>query len=155
MNFTQIFEFESLIGDTYGVFKYEDLDFKSYKQVKHKDSRWGKENHNRTIYQTDKYFVKVWDEDYIRANTLPQAFASGFYDSTIVPNFIGLIYDENNTCRGYVTEECKQLWTREHSLEQKLVRLEDKSQEYFDEMVTKVKMTFVRITSMSLRVNQH
>ena len=140
MNFTQIFEFESLIGDTYGVFKYEDLDFKSYKQVKHKDSRWGKENHNRTIYQTDKYFVKVWDEDYIRANTLPQAFASGFYDSTIVPNFIGLIYDENNTCRGYVTEECKQLWTREHSLEQKLVRLEDKSQEYFDEMVTKVKI---------------
>ena len=140
MNFTQIFEFESLIGDTYGVFKYEDLDFKSYKQVKHKDSRWGKENHNRTIYQTDKYFVKVWDEDYIRANTLPQAFASGFYDSTIVPNFIGLIYDENNTCRGYITEECKQLWTREHSLEQKLVRLEDKSQEYFDEMVTKVKI---------------
>ena len=140
MNFTQIFEFESLIGDTYGVFKYEDLDFKSYKQVKHKDSRWGKENHNRTIYQTDKYFVKVWDEDYIRANTLPQAFASGFYDSTIVPNFIGLIYDENNTCRGYVTEECKKLWTREHSLEQKLVRLEDKSQEYFDEMVTKVKI---------------
>ena len=140
MNFTQIFEFESLIGDTYGVFKYEDLDFKSYKQVKHKDSRWGKENHNRTIYQTDKYFVKVWDEDYIRANTLPQAFASGFYDSTIVPNFIGLIYDENNTCRGYVTEECKKLWTREHSLEQKLVRLEDKSQEYFNEMVTKVKI---------------
>ena len=140
MNFTQIFEFESLIGDTYGVFKYEDLDFKSYKQVKHKDSRWGKENHNRTIYQTDKYFVKVWDEDYIRANTLPQAFASGFYDSTIVPNFIGLIYDENNTCRGYITEECKQLWTREHSLEQKLVRLEDKSQEYFNEMVTKVKI---------------
>ena len=140
MNFTQIFEFESLIGDTYGVFKYEDLDFKSYKQVKHKDSRWGKENHNRTIYQTDKYFDKVWDEDYIRANTLPQAFASGFYDSTIVPNFIGLIYDENNTCRGYVTEECKQLWTREHSLEQKLVRLEDKSQEYFNEMVTKVKI---------------
>ena len=140
MNFTQIFEFESLIGDTYSVFKYEDLDFKSYKQVKHKDSRWGKENHNRTIYQTDKYFVKVWDEDYIRANTLPQAFASGFYDSTIVPNFIGLIYDENNTCRGYITEECKQLWTREHSLEQKLVRLEDKSQEYFDEMVTKVKI---------------
>ena len=140
MNFTQIFEFESLIGDTYGGFKYEDLDFKSYKQVKHKDSRWGKENHNRTIYQTDKYFVKVWDEDYIRANTLPQAFASGFYDSTIVPNFIGLIYDENNTCRGYITEECKQLWTREHSLEQKLVRLEDKSQEYFDEMVTKVKI---------------
>ena len=140
MNFTQIFEFESLIGDTYGVFKYEDLDFKSYKQIKHKDSRWGKENHNRTIYQTDKYFVKVWDEDYIRANTLPQAFASGFYDSTIVPNFIGLIYDENNTCRGYVTEECKQLWTREHSLEQKLVRLEDKSQEYFNEMVTKVKI---------------
>ena len=140
MNFTQIFEFESLIGDTYGVFKYEDLDFKSYKQIKHKDSRWGKENHNRTIYQTDKYFVKVWDEDYIRANTLPQAFASGFYDSTIVPNFIGLIYDENNTCRGYITEECKQLWTREHSLEQKLVRLEDKSQEYFDEMVTKVKI---------------
>ena len=140
MNFTQIFEFESLIGDTYSVFKYEDLDFKSYKQIKHKDSRWGKENHNRTIYQTDKYFVKVWDEDYIRANTLPQAFASGFYDSTIVPNFIGLIYDENNTCRGYITEECKQLWTREHSLEQKLVRLEDKSQEYFNEMVTKVKI---------------
>ena len=46
--------------------KYEDLDFNSYKQVKHKDSRWGSENHNRTIYQTDKYFVKVWDKDYIR-----------------------------------------------------------------------------------------
>ena len=29
MNFTKIFEFESLIGDTYGVFKYEDLDFKN------------------------------------------------------------------------------------------------------------------------------
>ena len=140
MNFTQIFEFESLIGDTYGVFKYEDLDFKSYKQVKHKDSRWGKENHNRTIYQTDKYFVKVWDEDYIRANTLPQAFASGFYDSTIVPNFIGLIYDENNTCRGYVTEECKKLWTREHSQKQELVRLTDKSQEYCNQMITKVKI---------------
>ena len=96
MNFTKIFEFESLIGDTYGVFKYEDLDFNSYKQVKHKDSRWGSENHNRTIYQTDKYFVKVWDKDYIRKDTLPQAFASGFYDSTIVPNFVGMIYDEDN-----------------------------------------------------------
>ena len=46
MNFTKVYEFESLIGDTYGVFKYEDLDFNSYKQVKHKDSRWGEENHN-------------------------------------------------------------------------------------------------------------
>jgi len=140
MNFTQIFEFESLIGDIYGVFKYEDLDFKSYKQVKHKDSRWGDENHNRTIYQTDKYFVKVWDEDYIRANTLPSAFASGFYDSTIVPNFVGMIYDENNTCRGYITKECTQLWKREDSLEQDLVRLTDKSDHYIEEMFTKVKL---------------
>ncbi len=140
MNFTKIFEFESLIGDVYDVFKYEDLDFKSYKQVKHKDSRWGSENHNRTIYQTDEYFVKVWDEDYIRINTLPQAFASGFYDSTIVPNFVGLIYDENNICRGYVTKECKQLFTKEDSLEQKLVRLTDKSQSHFNEMLVKVKI---------------
>jgi len=105
MNFTKVYEFESLIGDTYAVFKYEDLDFNSYKQVKHKDSRWGEENHNRTIYQTDEYFVKVWDEDYIRANTLQSAFASGFYDSTIVPNFVGIIYDENDICRGYITKE--------------------------------------------------
>ena len=25
MNFTKVFEFESLIGDVYGVFKYEDF----------------------------------------------------------------------------------------------------------------------------------
>ena len=140
MNFTKIFEFESLIGDVYDVFKYEDLDFKSYKQVKHKDSRWGSENHNRTIYQVDKYFVKVWDEDYIRKDTLPTAFASGFYDSTIVPNFIGLIYDDNNNCRGYITEECKQLFTKEDSLEQRLVRLTDKSQQHFDDMLVKIKV---------------
>jgi len=140
MNFTQIFEFESLIGDVYGVFKYEDLDFNSYKQVKHKDSRWGDENHNRTIYQTDKYFVKVWDKDYIRKDTLPTAFASGFYDSTIIPNFVGMIYDENNICRGYITKECQQLFTKEDSTEQNLVRLTDKSQKYFDEMLTKVKI---------------
>ena len=136
MNFTKIFEFESLIGDTYGVFKYEDLDFNSYKQVKHKDSRWGSENHNRTIYQTDKYFVKVWDKDYIRKDTLPQAFASGFYDSTIVPNFVGMIYDEDNICRGYVTQECQQLFTREDSLKRKLVRLTPKSDDYFKQMFT-------------------
>ena len=96
MNFTKVYEFESLIGDVYDIFKYEDLDFSSYKQVKHKDSRWGSENHNRTIYQTNEYFVKIWDEDYIRKDTLPTAFASGFYDSTIIPNFVGMIYDENN-----------------------------------------------------------
>jgi len=140
MNFTKIFEFESLIGDVYDVFKYEDLDFKSYKQVKHKDSRWGSENHNRTIYQTDEYFVKVWDEDYIRKDTLPTAFASGFYDSTIIPNFVGLIYDDTNICRGYITKECKQLFTKEDSLEQKLVRLTDKSQSHFNEMLVKVKI---------------
>ena len=140
MNFTKIFEFESLIGDVYDIFKYEDLEFNSYKKVKHKDSRWGSENHNRTIYQTDEYFVKVWDEDYIRANTLPTAFASGFYDSTIVPNFVGLIYDENNICRGYITKECQQLFTKEDSLKQNLVRLTDKSQTYFDEILIKIKM---------------
>ena len=127
MNFTQVYEFESLIGDIYGVFKYEDLDFKGYNKVKHKDSRWEDENHNRTIYQTDEYFVKVWDEDYIRANTLPGAFASGFYDSTIVPNFVGMIYDENNNCRGYITKECTRLWKRDNSTEQRLVRLTEKS----------------------------
>ena len=46
MIFTQVYEFESLIGDIYGVFKYEDLDFKGYNKVKHKDSRWEDENHN-------------------------------------------------------------------------------------------------------------
>jgi len=143
MNFTKVYEFESLIGDVYDIFKYEDLDFNSYKQVKHKDSRWGSENHNRTIYQTDEYFVKVWDEDYIRANTLPTAFASGFYDSTIVPNFVGLIYDENNICRGYITKECQQLFTKEDSTEQNLVRLTDKSQTYFDEILIKIKMKTV------------
>ena len=34
MNFTKIFEFESLIGDVYDIFKYEDLEFNSYKKVK-------------------------------------------------------------------------------------------------------------------------
>ena len=149
MNFTKIFEFESLIGDTYGVFKYEDLDFNSYKQVKHKDSRWGSENHNRTIYQTDKYFVKVWDKDYIRKDTLPQAFASGFYDSTIVPNFVGMIYDEDNICRGYIAEECQQLFTKEDSLKQKLVRLTPKSDDYFKQMFTKIKYKTIQSNSFA------
>jgi len=143
MNFTKIFEFESLIGDTYGVFKYEDLDFNSYKQVKHKDSRWGSENHNRTIYQTDKYFVKVWDKDYIRKDTLPTAFASGFYDSTIVPNFVGMIYDEDNICRGYVTEECQQLFIKDETdradTGSRLVRLTPNSDKHFNEMFTRIK----------------
>ena len=148
MNFTKIFEFESLIGDVYDVFKYEDLDFKSYKQVKHKDSRWGSENHNRTIYQTNEYFVKVWDEDYIRKDTLPTAFASGFYDSTIVPNFVGLIYDESNICRGYITKECKQLFTKDETDRavggSRLVRLTPKSDEHFNEMFTKIKLKTIQ-----------
>ena len=153
MNFTKIFEFESLIGDVYGVFKYEDLDFNSYKQVKHKDSRWGSENHNRTIYQTDKYFVKVWDQDYIRANTLPTAFASGFYDSTIVPNFVGMIYDEDNICRGYVTEECQQLFTKDETdradTGSRLVRLTPKSDDYFKQIFTKIKYKTIQSNSFA------
>jgi len=148
MNFTKVYEFESLIGDVYDIFKYEDLDFNSYKQVKHKDSRWGSENHNRTIYQTNEYFVKVWDEDYIRKDTLPTAFASGFYDSTIVPNFVGLIYDESNICRGYITKECKQLFTKDETDRavggSRLVRLTPKSDEHFNEMFTKIKLKTIQ-----------
>ena len=109
MNFTKVFEFESLIGDVYGVFKYEDFievsDSTFSQKIKEKNSRYGEENHTRTVYKIDDFYIKVWDVDYIRANTISAAFASGFYDSTIIPNFVGLLYDENNNCRGYIAKE--------------------------------------------------
>ena len=109
MNFTQVYEFESLIGDIYGVFKYEDFievsDSTFSQKIKEKNNRYGEENHARTVYQIDDYYIKVWDVDYIRADTLLAAFASGFYDSTIIPNFVGLLYDENNHS-GFIDNNC-------------------------------------------------
>ena len=65
MNFTKVFEFESLIGDVYGVFKYEDFievsDSTFSQKIKEKNSRYGEENHTHTVYKIDDFYIKVWD----------------------------------------------------------------------------------------------
>ena len=66
---------------------------------------WGEENHCRRVYEKDGVYIKLWDVDYVRGSTIIEGFSSGFYDSFVIPNFMGLIVDDKMNCRGYVTKE--------------------------------------------------
>ncbi len=97
--------FESQIGDVYNTYKFETIDVEKWNLISKKKRFWGEENHCRRVYEKDGVYIKLWDVDYVRGSTIIDGFSSGFYDSFVIPNFMGLIVDDKMNCRGYVTKE--------------------------------------------------
>ena len=97
--------FESQIGDVYNTYKFETINVDKWNLISKKKRFWGEENHCRRVYEKDGVYIKLWDADYVRGSTIIEGFSSGFYDSFVIPNFMGLIIDDKMNCRGYVTKE--------------------------------------------------
>ena len=86
--------FESQIGDVYNTYKFETIDVDKWNLISKKIRFWGEVNHCRRVYEKDGVYIKLWDADYVRGSTIIEGFSSGFYDSFVIPNFMGLIVDD-------------------------------------------------------------
>jgi hypothetical protein len=52
-----------------------------------------------------RLYYKVWNPSYVRRDNILDGLHSGFYDRTVAPALVALIF-EGDVCRGYVMEEC-------------------------------------------------
>lgn len=68
------------------------------------------QDHARAVYRTppdfvlnneSDFYIKVWEESYIRRDNLLRALKAGFYDETTVPALRGSI-QHAGFCRGYI-----------------------------------------------------
>lgn len=91
----------SLIVHTIPIVNLKDIDFSELRSVlKVSDA-----SHTRTVYidQDEQFYYKVWSANYFRAVHFESALNAGFYE-TLAP-LTGIIYDEQNKCRGYILKK--------------------------------------------------
>jgi len=89
--------------------KYDTLNFKDLPKdlISEGNPRikiYGSQNHSRRRFRdpNGKLFYKIWDNDYVRRNNLPDALDAEFYDEKLIPAFRALIHGENDVCMGYI-----------------------------------------------------
>ena len=90
------------------IFNLDEIDVSKFETIKSREKWYGNQDHSRWIFydRKNKLYYKIWNETYIRRNTIIDAINSGFYNKDILPAFKGIIQWEG-VCRGYVMEECE------------------------------------------------
>lgn len=84
-------------------------------------SRWVFKCSQRNYVKDCRYlYFKIWNPDYVRRDNILMAMDAGFFDDKTTPALKGIIYHQG-LCRGYIMEECKQIYT--HHLNQKYFEL--------------------------------
>jgi len=85
----------------------DTIEVSEFEPIKQREKWYGAQDHSRWIFYDRKngLFYKIWNDTYVRKDTIPKAFELGFYNEDILPAFVGLIYWEG-VCRGYVMKEC-------------------------------------------------
>ena len=85
----------------------DSIDVSKLISIKSREKWYNNQDHSRWIFKDEKnkLYYKIWNETYIRKNTIPIAIESGFYDEKLLPSLVGLLWWEG-TCRGYVMKEC-------------------------------------------------
>ena len=89
-------------------YSLDEIDVTKFKTIKDRQKWYDNQDHSRWVFydETNKLYYKIWNDTYIRRNTITDAFELGFYDTDILPALKGLIFWEG-ICRGYVMEECE------------------------------------------------
>jgi len=89
-------------------YSLDEIDVTKFKTIKARQKWYDNQDHSRWVFydETNKLYYKIWNDTYIRKNTIVDAFESGFYDLEMLPALKGIIFWEG-VCRGYVMEECE------------------------------------------------
>ena len=90
--------------------KYDIISLESFNPldmdlIKSREKWYGNDDHSRWVFEDKNLYYKIWNETYIRRDGVKTGIECGFYDKTVVPAFVGLIYYED-ICRGHVTKKC-------------------------------------------------
>ncbi len=112
----------------FDLISLETVDFSKFREIKSRQKWYGPQDHSRWIFKDDKngLYYKVWNETYVRKDTIPQAFHLGFYDKELLPSLVGLLYWEN-VCRGYVMKECQEYGEMDFDFFEKIKEKTNKS----------------------------
>ena len=89
-------------------FSLDEIDVSKFQSIKSREKWYDYQDHSRWIFydKKNKLYYKLWNDTYVRKNTIIEAFESGFYDEQLLPALKGIIVWEG-VCRGYVMEECE------------------------------------------------
>jgi len=68
--------------------------------TKHKSTRLDKQ---RQVYCDDDYYYKIWNVNNSSSWKLLQVIYLGLYDKSTAATLVGLLFNNNNKCIGYVT----------------------------------------------------
>ena len=90
-------------------YSLDEIDVTKFKTIKARQKWYGNQDHSRWIFydEVNKLYYKIWNDTYVRRNTIVEALELGFYDDKILPALKGLIFWEG-ICRGYVMNECEE-----------------------------------------------
>ena len=89
-------------------FSLDEIDVSKFQSIKSREKWYDYQDHSRWIFydKKNKLYYKLWNDTYVRRDTIIEAFESGFYDEQLLPALKGIIVWEG-VCRGYVMEECE------------------------------------------------
>lgn len=104
------FDYEKKIfhnkGKNYKIIYLEDIPLEKMVIIKNRSPKpTDKENHNRIIYKYDKKYYKIWDKEYVHLNSFLKTIKSKYIENDMIRSFVGLIFDKEKVCRGYITFE--------------------------------------------------
>ena len=93
-------------------FSLDEIDVSKFQTIKTRQKYYGNQDHSRWVFydENNKLYYKIWNDTYIRKNTIIEAFELGFYDKELLPALEGIIFWEG-VCRGYVMKECEKLYS--------------------------------------------
>jgi hypothetical protein len=104
----------------YKIYKFEDIypRCKEMKALRVREKQRKDQDHSRWVFldQKEELVYKLWNKTYIRHNCLPRALEGDFYDERLIPAFYGLIYDQEEACRGYIMRKCEKTQIKEAEL---------------------------------------
>ena len=64
-------------------FSLDEIDVSKFETIKVREKWYESQDHSRWIFydKQHKLYYKIWNETYIRKDTIPKAFELGFYDT--------------------------------------------------------------------------
>ena len=80
--------------DKIKIISLDTIDVQSMTPIYERSKHWGNQDFSRWVFKDEstQLYYKIWNETYVRKDTIPNAFKLGFYDEELLPgwfNFLG------------------------------------------------------------------
>ena len=95
----------------YEIVYLKDINYSNMKLIKCIND-YGIEEERSIYYDKNKLYYKIWKKEYVHADHFKNIMDNNIYDNELILNFYGIIFDDDEICRGYITYKSESISRR-------------------------------------------